>query len=265
MGRGRERRWEEALAAKRQVEEDFARFNADQGREMSAADRERIRALAADVPALWSSTTTGVADRREVVRLLVERVELTRRGETEGIGVAVHWRGGAVSRHAVRQRVRGDAHLGRAALRARLVERRGSWQSGRQIADALNADGFAMPRGDAFTADTVRACAGRSGGPSDRQPPRTANRGRASGGCRRWRPSRASPGVCWTGGGGTDASRPGDGPAPGRSKGCGRRYLNCQSRDPPDGYTGTGPEEVPYPTVFERYTVAAYRSHQLPN
>lgn len=107
MGRERERRWEEALAAKRQVEEDFARFDADQGREMSAADRERIRALAADVPALWSSTTTGVADRREVVRLLVERVELTRRGETEGIGVAVHWRGGAVSRHAARPRCAG--------------------------------------------------------------------------------------------------------------------------------------------------------------
>jgi hypothetical protein len=157
VARELERRWEEALAAKRQVEEDFARFEADQGREMSAADRERVRALAADVPALWSSPTTCAADRREVVRLLVERVELTRHGETEVIDVTVHWRGGAVSRHQVRQRVRGYAQLDRvAALRVRLVELRGAGWSSPQIADALNADGFALPRGDAFTADMVR-------------------------------------------------------------------------------------------------------------
>jgi DNA invertase Pin-like site-specific DNA recombinase len=157
VARELERRWEEALASRRQVEEDYARFEADLAREMSAADRDRIRALAADLPALWSSPTTCGADRREVVRLLIERVELNRRGETDVIEVVVSWRGGAVSRHVIRQRVRGYAQLGRFAdLRGRIVELRGSGQTSPQIAAALNAEGFPMPRGEAFTGDTVR-------------------------------------------------------------------------------------------------------------
>ena len=157
VARELERRWEKALATRRQIEEDYARFEAENAREMSAADRERIRSLAADLPALWSSSTTCAADRREVVRLLIERVELNRRGETEVIDVVVSWRGGAVSRHEIRQRVRGYAQLGRfAALRTRVVELRGRGQSSPQIAAALNAEGFPMPRGEEYTAGTVR-------------------------------------------------------------------------------------------------------------
>lgn len=157
VARELERRWEAALASRRQVEEDYTRFEAELAREMSAADRDRIRALAADLPALWSSATTCGADRREVVRLLIEGVELNRRGETEVIEVVVSWRGGAVSHHVIHQRVRGYAQLGRFTdLRARIVEMRRLGQTSPQIAAVLNAEGFPMPRGEAFTGDTVR-------------------------------------------------------------------------------------------------------------
>jgi DNA invertase Pin-like site-specific DNA recombinase len=157
VARELERRWELALAQLRQLEDDYARFQAELPREMAAAERGRIRALAADLPALWASPTTCAADRRAVVRLLIDRVELTRQGDTELIDVVVHWRGGAVGRYVVRQRVRGYQHLGRyAELRARVAELRRRGQRSTQIAGVLNAEGFAMPRGEAFTACTVR-------------------------------------------------------------------------------------------------------------
>ena len=59
-----ERRWEERLAEARRVEEDYARFQAEQPRELTAAERERIRALASDLPALWQAATTRGTDRR---------------------------------------------------------------------------------------------------------------------------------------------------------------------------------------------------------
>jgi DNA invertase Pin-like site-specific DNA recombinase len=158
VARELERRWEQALVGLRQLEEDYARFQAEVPRELAAADRERIRALAADLPALWASPTTCGADRRSVVRLLTERVELNRRGGSELIDVVVHWRGGAVGRHVVRQRVRGYQHLDRYAdLRARMAELREAGRSSPEIAGVLNVEGFTMPRGDAFTAGTVRA------------------------------------------------------------------------------------------------------------
>src|SRR5262245_44876816 len=124
---------------------------------MTAAERGRIRALAADLPALWASPTTCGADRRAVVRLLVERVELTRRGGSELVDVVVHWRGGAVGRHVVRQRIRRYRDLNRhAALLARLRELRAEGRPSGPTADALNGEGFVLPRGDRFTRQTVR-------------------------------------------------------------------------------------------------------------
>src|SRR4051812_11994684 len=103
VARELERQWEQLLAERQRLGEDYARFQAEQPRHLAAADRERIRGLAADLPALWRAGTTTGADRRAAVRLLIERVELTRHGETERVTVVVHWRGGAVTRHEITQ------------------------------------------------------------------------------------------------------------------------------------------------------------------
>ena len=49
---------------------------------------------------------TTAADRKEVVRHLVERVAVAVQGETEWVDVTIHWAGGFVSRHEVRRPVR---------------------------------------------------------------------------------------------------------------------------------------------------------------
>jgi DNA invertase Pin-like site-specific DNA recombinase len=157
VARELERRWEEALTGLRLLQDDYARFQAELPREMTATERDRIRSLATDLPALWTSTTTCAADRRAIVRLLIEQVELTRRGGNERIDVVVHWRGGAEGRYVVRQRVQGYRHLERyAELRARVAQLREQGQSSIQTANTLNGEGFAMPRGEAFTGCTVR-------------------------------------------------------------------------------------------------------------
>jgi hypothetical protein len=53
VARELERQWEQKLAEHQRLEEDYARFRHEQPRHLTATDRERIRALAADVPALW--------------------------------------------------------------------------------------------------------------------------------------------------------------------------------------------------------------------
>lgn len=152
-----ERRWEQALAEARRVEEDYTRFQAEQPQELTAAERDRIRALAADIPALWRADTTRGSDRRSIVRLLIDRVELSRRGGTELVDVVVHWRGGAQGRHVVRQRLRRYDDLGQYnELRVRVTDLRGQGMTGEQIATVLNGEGFVMPRGEAFNGRTVR-------------------------------------------------------------------------------------------------------------
>jgi DNA invertase Pin-like site-specific DNA recombinase len=174
VARELERRWEQALGELRQREDDYARFQAELPREMTPAERDKIRALAADLPALWTAPTTCAPDRRAIVRLLIERVELTRRGVTELIDVVVHWQGGAVSQDVVRQRVRSYRHLDRyTELRERVGELHGQRKTSTQIAADLNAARFVLPRGKAFTGGLVRrlcrtlGLAGRPIGPEN--------------------------------------------------------------------------------------------------
>ena len=70
VARAMERQWEEKLAEAQRLEEDYARFRLEQPRHLTASDRESIRALATDLPALWRAPTTTGADRRAAVRLL---------------------------------------------------------------------------------------------------------------------------------------------------------------------------------------------------
>jgi DNA invertase Pin-like site-specific DNA recombinase len=157
VARALERQWEEKLIEEQRLDEEYARFQHEQPRHLTTADRERIRALAADVPALWHAETTTTADRRAIVRQLAERVVVTRRGTTEVIDVVIHRVGGSESRQEVHQGLRRYDRLGDyAALKERVTELRGDGRTGEQIAEAWNREGHRTPRGGPFTGHRVR-------------------------------------------------------------------------------------------------------------
>jgi hypothetical protein len=157
VARALERQWEEKLAARQQLEEEYDRFLREQPRGLTNQDRERIRALATDMPALWQAPTTSVADRRGIVRQLIERVVMTRRGETEWVDVQISWRGGLSSRHEVASGVRRyDQLRDYPALQVRIAALRGEGRSGGEIAEALNREGFTRARGRSYTGEVVR-------------------------------------------------------------------------------------------------------------
>jgi hypothetical protein len=164
VARELERQWEQRLAEQQRLIEDYARFQTEQPRRLSASDRERIVALAADLPGLWHSPTTTGGDRRAIVRRLIEGVELTRDGESERIDAVIRWRGGAVTRHEIRQGLRTYRSLGGLArLRERILELRGNGQTADVIAEALNREGYRVARGDGFTGARVRQLLARFG------------------------------------------------------------------------------------------------------
>jgi hypothetical protein len=94
VARTLERAWEEQLKAQQPLEEDYHRFVREQPRVLTEPEREAIRQLAADIPALWAAPTTTAADRKEIVRQVVERVEVDAQGKSEQVQVRIHWVGG---------------------------------------------------------------------------------------------------------------------------------------------------------------------------
>ena len=158
VARELERRWEEALRQQRQLDDEFERFVRNAPAELSDMALSSIRALAADLPAVWAAATTTPADRQRIARSLLERVVVTVDKASERLDVTLHWIGGAVQAHTITRPV---ARYGQQSDYPRLVARLRELCTGRDsaaaIAERLNAEGFCPPkRTKRFTGEMVR-------------------------------------------------------------------------------------------------------------
>ena len=157
VARTLERQWEEALLAQRALEEEYHRFQQTPPVHLSAADWARIERLAQDLPALWQAPETSITDKREVVRLLLQRVVVWAPASSQEVKVQLHWTGGTVTEHQVRRPVQRWQQLTEvAAVRERVCQGQSAGWTAGHIAAELNAAGYRTPHGMLFTADSVR-------------------------------------------------------------------------------------------------------------
>jgi DNA invertase Pin-like site-specific DNA recombinase len=89
VARSLERDWNEKLAAVERLERERASLPQQSAPVIGEADRQRILALSHDLPAVWKAPTTTPAERKQLLRLLVKDVTLTRRETT--ISIAIRW------------------------------------------------------------------------------------------------------------------------------------------------------------------------------
>lgn len=167
-----ERMWEEALLVERALEEDYTRFQQAQLHGLTAAERAEIETLARNLPAVWRSPQTGVAEKRRIIRLLLERVVVWVPASSQEVKVHLHWSLGTVTEHRVTRPVLSwDQLASTAGVRQRLETWKAAGWPSRRIAAELNAEGCLTPRGKPFTAESVRKLLARGGaGRTARQP-----------------------------------------------------------------------------------------------
>jgi DNA invertase Pin-like site-specific DNA recombinase len=152
-----EKDWEAALAERECLVREHEQFTATRPRMLSPAERDQIRALAQDVPAIWNAPSTTMADRKQLIRLLVEQVRVAVHGTSEKVDVELAWAGGHVT---TAQIVRPVAALTQLTYYPQLVERARALAddgaTGAQIAAALNSEGYRPPKRAAeFTTEMV--------------------------------------------------------------------------------------------------------------
>src|SRR5215831_11638006 len=85
VARQLEREWETALAERARLAEDYQRYQRQRPARLSAAELAAIRALASDIPVLLAAPTTTVADRKRLLRAVIESVQVTADGATERV------------------------------------------------------------------------------------------------------------------------------------------------------------------------------------
>jgi DNA invertase Pin-like site-specific DNA recombinase len=147
VARQLERDWEAALSARQRLGEDYDRFTITRPRTLTQAERDQIRALARDIPAIWNASSTTDAERKQLIRYLVEQVRLEVFGDSERVHIQITWAGGHRTDGEV---VRPVATLQQLSyfprLAARVRELAADGQTAAQIARRLNDEGFRPPK-----------------------------------------------------------------------------------------------------------------------
>jgi recombinase-like zinc beta ribbon protein/recombinase len=158
VARQLEKDWEAALAETARLEADYQRFTEQQPKTLTAAERAAIEALAGDLPRVWNAPSTTMADRKELLRILIEDITVSVSGDSELVDVTITWAGGHLtSGQAVRPVGRLDQLSYYPALLARVTGLAEAGRTNQQIAGILNAEGFRPPkRTSRFTGGQVR-------------------------------------------------------------------------------------------------------------
>jgi len=152
-----EQAWEEKLLAQQQLEEEYHRFVQHKPRLLSETEREAIRHLATDIPALWAAPTTTAADRKEIIRQVVERVIVDVQGNSERVKVRIEWIGAGSTEGVVIRPVGKLSDLSTYPQICHQIQKltEAGWAA-TAIAEALNDAGYRSARSTTcFRAETV--------------------------------------------------------------------------------------------------------------
>jgi DNA invertase Pin-like site-specific DNA recombinase/transposase len=155
VARGLETEWDNRLRELALAQTELARREQQRPRALTPEEREKIRALGTDVGHVWFAPTTTDRDRKELLRTLLEEVNVAiERAQSRG-HLTLRWRGGAISELDVPLRSRRVPPIRTDEDTIDLVRRLAVHYSDAVIAGILNRQGKRTATGDRFTVDRV--------------------------------------------------------------------------------------------------------------
>ncbi len=153
VARSLEKEWNEKLAEVDKLEREHQRVPKPAALLLTTAQREQIRRLAHDLPAIWHASTTTFVERKQLMRWLIKDVTLSKRGNV--IDVAIRWQTEALTRLTIpRYKMSWEERQ----TCPHVVERVREWSpthTATQIATLLNEEGLRPGLGGSFTASKV--------------------------------------------------------------------------------------------------------------
>jgi DNA invertase Pin-like site-specific DNA recombinase len=150
-----ERRWNEKLERAIELEKAFARTEQEVQWQLSPEERAAITQLSSDLPAIWNAETTASQDRKRLLRMAIESVQLDGISVPGQIEVQIQWRSGVCTGLNVRRPVQGEWSLKTSAEAVARIHSLAGKSSYMEIAEQLNKEGFRTAFGRPFTHQTI--------------------------------------------------------------------------------------------------------------
>ena len=157
VARGLETEWNTALQQLADAEAELARRQTARPKALTPAERDAILALGDDLGQVWDAPTTTDKDRKQLLRTLLEEVNITARRDDPDphARLVLRWKGGAITELTVplrrpQPKIRTDDDT------VNLVRRLAVHYPDAIIAGILNRQGRRTPRGLSYTAGRVQ-------------------------------------------------------------------------------------------------------------
>jgi DNA invertase Pin-like site-specific DNA recombinase len=159
VARGLEVAWEKALTELAAAEAELARREQARPKDLTAEERDAVLALGDDLEVAWDAATTTDKDRKQLLRTLLEEVNITlHRDETGGrADLLLRWKGGAITELTIPLKRRPPNRLRTDEDTIDLVRRLAVHYPDATIAHILNRQGRRTARGLSFTASRVQS------------------------------------------------------------------------------------------------------------
>jgi hypothetical protein len=148
-----ERQWNEKLTRLAEAEEEYTRLSKCKSSGLTDEDRERIQALASDLPRVWNDPHTSARDRKRMLRLLIEDVTLVKGHK---IQIHIRWKGGATTSLERPLPLSAPDLFSTPVEIVELIRALATEQTDTQIAQTLNARWLRTGRKHKFTRPIVR-------------------------------------------------------------------------------------------------------------
>lgn len=158
-----ERRWNEKLERVAQLEKAFALAEQEAQWELSADERKAIAQLSCDLPAIWNATTTTNQDRKRLLRMVIDSVQLDGVHIPGQIELQIRWRSGTMSSLVVKRPVQGEWSLKTSEKAVAKIHSLAGRQTYPAIAAQLNQEGLRSAFGRPFTHQNVAYICRRDG------------------------------------------------------------------------------------------------------
>jgi excisionase family DNA binding protein len=148
-----ERRWNERLINLRALEERLAQHDKEPVTAFRPEDRDRLLALAQDLPRVWDSVGATVETRKRIIRLLIEEIVVDI--VADKIELVIHWHGGDHTRLSVKKNKHGQNRWTTDADVVEFVQLLARHMPDKAIASILNRSGKSTGRGNSWTSSRV--------------------------------------------------------------------------------------------------------------
>lgn len=159
VARTLEQEWEARLQEQQQLTGEYEHFQRQSPVRLDETQRQQLHDLAQDLPRVWQAETTTWAERKELLRLLVADVTLTR--QDDAVLVQLRWHTNQLDNFSVALPLRGAVPIPEPVIvRVRALSPN---HSDRKIAEILNQEGLSTAQGKPFTPARVLGVRRRSG------------------------------------------------------------------------------------------------------